>query len=38
MARDVTGDEKAANGPLPGGLSVAGAEHHGSAGMAATRR
>ena len=34
MARDLTGDEKAANGPLPGGLSVAGAEHRGSASIA----
>ena len=34
MARDLTGDEKAANGPLPGGLSVAGAEHRGSASNA----
>lgn len=34
MTRDRTGNEKAANGPLPGDLSVVGAEHRGSASIA----
>ena len=34
MARDLTGNEKAANGPLPGDHTVVEAEHRGSASIA----
>ena len=33
MARDLTGNEKAANGPLPGDHGVVEAEHRGSASI-----